>query len=64
MNKTSITDHRGISPPMTRPTRLIVLRRLVPIALGHLLPREGSDGFVPVMLAATLIAAAILLALD
>jgi hypothetical protein len=49
---------------MRQRTALTVFNRISPIAMGHSLLQEGSDGFVPVMVAATLIASAVLLALD
>jgi hypothetical protein len=58
------SELRGISPPRTRPMALTALARILLIPVGHLLFREGSDGFVPMMVAATIIASALLLALD
>ena len=43
---------------------LTALARILLIPVGHLLFREGSDAFVPMMVAATIIASALLLALD
>jgi hypothetical protein len=54
----------GISRSMTQRTALTVFNRISPIAMGRSLLQEGSDGFVPVMVAATLVASAVLLALD
>jgi hypothetical protein len=55
----SASERKDVSPPIARLIPRSVLRRIPPIAMA-----QGSDGFIPVMLAASVIASAILLALD
>jgi hypothetical protein len=64
METNAATDRNGLSQPLTKPIVLTSFNRILPVAIGHSLLREGNDGFVPVVVAAALIASAILLALD
>jgi len=54
----------GASQAPTQPIAVAYFNRTRPVAIDHYQHREASDGFVLMMLAATLIAAALLLALD
>jgi hypothetical protein len=63
MRTNSATERDGGSEMPTRPTALAYFNRK-PVAIDHYLDREKSDGFFPLAVAATLIAVAILLALD
>jgi hypothetical protein len=57
------TERNGASQTPTQPIAVAYFSRK-PVAVDQYLCREGTDGFVPVMVAAALIAAALLLALD
>ena len=57
------SERNDASQTPTQPIAVAYFSRK-PVAIDQYLCREGSDGFVPVMVAATLIAAALLLALD
>ena len=57
------TERNGASRIPPRPVAVAYFSRK-PMAIDQYLCREGSDGFVPVMVAVALIAVAILLALN
>lgn len=64
METNPATDRNGLSQALSQPIALTSFNRILPIAIGHSLLREGKDGFVPVVVAAALMASAILLAFD
>jgi hypothetical protein len=64
METDEASKRKGPSQALTQPIAPTPLNRILPVAIGHSLLRGGSDGFVPVMVAPTLIASAVLLALD
>jgi hypothetical protein len=64
METNAATNRNRPSQALTRSIALTSFNRILQVAIGHSLLREGSDGFVPVIVAATIIASAVLLALD
>jgi hypothetical protein len=64
MKTNMANDSHGLSQPPTKPIVFTYLNQILPIAIGHSSLREESDGFVPLLVAVTLIACALLLALD
>jgi hypothetical protein len=64
METNTATDRNGLSQMSTQPIAVAYFNRTRPVAIDHYLHREGSDDFFALAVAAVLIAAAILLALD
>ena len=52
---------RDFSQPPTQP---IARKSFSRMPAGHAVPQRGGDGFIPMLVAAALIASAVLLALD
>jgi hypothetical protein len=64
MKTDAATDRNSLSQPLTRPMRFTFFSQPVAVAVGHSVFGKEGDGFVPVMLATALVAAAVLLAFD
>jgi hypothetical protein len=63
MKTNAATDSNDHSEMPTQPIALAYFNRR-PVAIDHYLRRDGSDGFVPLAIAATIIAVSLLLVLD
>jgi hypothetical protein len=63
MRTNAATDSNDHSQTPTQPIALAYFNRK-PVAIDHLLRQDGRDDFVPLAIAATVIAAALLLAFD
>ena len=64
MMTSSARERNGAAQMPTRPTAVAYFNRTRPVAIDHYLHREKSDGFFPLVVAAALIAAAVMLTLD
>ena len=64
MRTNSTTERDDASQTPAQPIAVAYFNRTRPVAIDHYLHRKERDGFFPLVVAAALIAAAVLLAFD
>jgi hypothetical protein len=64
MEMNSASDGHDLSETPPQSIAVAYFNRIRPIPIDHYLHREGNGGFVPLAIAAALIAVALLLVLD